>query len=985
MVKGMKTSEMDALMDEFLNTTEYDGEYGSWKDDPEDLNDDEDDEKPAKKQEHDYGNTQIQISPHSSAALSLNVARDQIRDEDLMATGKDVDPNHVTVRYGLLNDDLDELRSFLASQTPFEASLGQVELFPASDHSDGAVPVVAQIISPELRAIEAEIGKHADFKDKNFPEYKPHCTLAYVKPGAAESYADLFLHGSFVVQGITISHQSGVKETIPFGHSQLIAKWEEGQHPRDEKGKFSETFHGTTVSTIAGIKAHGLLASKNTDLRGRTKSVYVTTDEDRAHYYGLYHGAERQPSGFYEGDYAIVKAEIPIEHWDKNAIEDERDDEGIGSSFRFEQDIPVEWIKSIQTMGNDGRLKKIEHFDGKEWKTTYESKKASDVKVVYIPVRLQSVAKFDEAKHPRDKEGQFTESGVPPEPGTTPIPPGKVRAYHYTDNLDAVEKEGLSVGKARGNTYGEPNVIWFSTEKPGDFKDYVEVFLDPEEIGIGAPQMVVKRPEGWKNAETPEEKQEALDEYNKGNHNLTALIREVPPERFVTVHRPWYDHYRYLVNDARAGAAALAGEYDWALAEDNEYAPAIRLFKAKHAKKKDPISGRYVTPFVSFDKQGDEQLRMIASLNSSRLATWGFTAEAEVRGMARYKLTAVLDGRTSKFCRLIDGKIFEVSDARAKVIEALNVQDPEDLKMVQPWPKQTKEALAAYAAMSPEELTALGLHIPPYHPHCRTILRAIQSSIGEVKETVPTTPVGAEMFQAVTQEDLKELGVEATQEQVDQWNAHIGMTPGELLSKFSGLPPQEVMTKGKGVGANPITFEDGNIGFNVHGADPQGVEFKLGAILDPFTGIYYLSKAELLAGSPKAELSFMKNLFNSLIEMGLKSSATEVAVGVAGNAVYYAQMGFLPDELEWDSLRRFALEGNSKIPEVLASLKPEDRLLVEHLLQDKSVGAMSALVELPFTYENKTIGEWLFGEATGTWALDLTDDLVVAQAKAYLA
>ena len=239
----------------------------------------------------------------------------------------------------------------------------------------------------------------------------------------------------------------------------------------------------------------------------------------------------------------------------------------------------------------------------------------------------------------------------------------------------------------------------------------------------------------------------------------------------------------------------------------------------------------------------------------------------------------------------------------------------------------------------------------------------------------------------MTAADLKELGIDATQEHVDQWNAHVGMTPVELLSKFSGVPPLEVMTKGKGVGARPIQFdESGAIGFNVRGADPQGVEFKLGAILDPFTGIYYLTQAELVAGNPKAEVSFLKNMFSALIEMGLKSSATSVAVSVAGNAAYYAKLGFLPDELEWNALRSYVwteLETGALKP-LLASLKAEDRLLVQHLLQDRSVSALSALVDLPFTYQGKTIGELILAEVGGTWGLDLLDDALVAQAKAYL-
>ena len=202
-----------------------------------------------------------------------------------------------------------------------------------------------------------------------------------------------------------------------------------------------------------------------------------------------------------------------------------------------------------------------------------------------IPAKYIHIQKWDESKHPRDKEGQFAESGVPKEPGTTPIPPGKIRAYHYTEDMDAVEREGLDVTKAKGHTYGEPDAIWFSTEKPGDFKNYVEVFLDPEEVGIGRPSMVVKRNGEWRNAETPEEHQEVLDEYNKGNHNLMVFPKQIKPDRFVTTHRPWHYHYRYLTKDPEQVKAIVAGEYDWGL-DNPEYAPAIRAIKAHYGKGK---------------------------------------------------------------------------------------------------------------------------------------------------------------------------------------------------------------------------------------------------------------------------------------------------------------------------------------------------------------------------------------------------------------
>lgn len=813
----------------------------------------------ALKQEHSYGNTQIQIAPHSSAALSLNMARDVIQEADLMATGKDVDPNHVTVRFGLLNEDLNKLRSFLASLTPFLAEVGRVELFPASEHSDGAVPVVARIVSPELEAIEKEIGKYADFKEKSFPVYKPHCTLAYCKPEKAPQYAGLFLYGSFLVQSITISHQSGVLETIPFGMTQKwdwVEKrqgklWDESKHPRNPAGSSAG---GEFTATL-----HSPRDAMNSLLNGE-KNVSIDRNDVRRF---LEHAADQLE----DPDLTDLQVE-GMEIFGGNGLGIERDD--------MPQIPPEHRQKLIEFMESEGI-------------------KITEDKV--DPLTLKPTQNKISARRVGEKLAKY-------EKGKRKFPP--VLVSKESRILDGHHHWGMMAAFA---------------------------------------------------LEFPDAKMPIFRIHTSTKRALTLM------KTYMLAHG--------LKRATLSGAEVDDGTMKW------------------EALKADPITGRYVTPFVSFDKQGDEQLRMIASLNSSRLATWGFTAEAEVLGAARYKLTAVLDGRTSKFCRMINGRVFDIPDARRKVIEALNVQDPEDLRVVQPWPKQTKADMLMYAEMSDEEFVERGWHIPPYHPFCRTLLKHVPSSEGEATEPpVATVPVESEVFQAVTEADLRELGISATPEDVAQWNAHIGMTPVELLSKLTGVPPQEVMTKGQGVGDKPIRFDDaGNIGLRAAGEDTNGVEFKLGAILDPFTGIFYLTQADLLAGTPKAELAFLKNLFKELIGSASKTTATELAVGVAGNAAYYAKLGFLPDDLEWDSIRLFAQTEVEKgtLKAVVEALAPEDQLLVKNLLNDHSPSALSALVELPFYYEGRSIGEWILSEVGGTWALDLTDDVLVNQAKAYLS
>ena len=767
-----------------------------------------------------YGNTQIQIDPHSSAVEMLNTARNTIRDEHLMGAGKDVDPNHITVRYGLLNEDLDGLRAFIARQAPFEAYVTHVELFPASEHSDGAVPVVVRIASPDLRIIEEEIGKYADFKEKSFPEYKPHCTLAYVDPAHASKYADLPMEGKFLVHDIMISHQSGVKETIPFGMVQsqywvTKRQWDESKHKRQPKG----SGHGGEFAESVLHAAKDALDS----LLNKETNISIQRDDLR----------------------------IFIQ---------------LAGEQHEDPDLTDLQVEGMEIFGGNG-------------------------------------LGIDRKKMPQ------------------------IPRAHRERFLEAMEHAGVTI-----TVESVDPLTLKPTQNEISARNVAEKLREYEaDTGKEFPPLLVSK------------ENRILD----GHHHwgmMATLAVDVPSVKVPI--------YRLNISTKRA------------LALMKVYMRENKIPFKSITTKADPATGRYVTPFVSFDKQGDDQLRMIASLNSSRLATWGFTAEAEVRGMARYKLTAVLDGRTSKFCRLIDGKIFQVEDAREKVIEALNVQNPEDLRVVQPWPKQTIAALKEFRAMTPDQLTALGFHIPPYHPYCRTICRIIEGSEGEEMEEVATVPEEAEVFQPVTQADLKELGVDATPEQVADWNTHIGMSPVELISKLTGMTPQEILTKGKGVGANPVQFDaSGNIGIRAHGESLNGIEFKLGAILDPFTGIYYLSQAELLAGTPKAELAFLKNLFLEMINIGQKSTATSVAVGVAGNAAYYAKLGFLPDDLEWDSLRTVALSEleTGALKPILASLSAEDALLVKQLLQDGSSSALSALVELPFKYQGKTVGNGCWG------------------------
>lgn len=169
-----------------------------------------------------FGSTQANIPADSEAAKALKSAQRKIAPEDRAgdvndAKGGIVAQHHVTVRYGIQGDDVEGIKSYIASQPAFEATLGKTASFPATEHSDGAAPIIAPIDSPDLRRMEAELDKHGDFKERSFPDYKPHATLGYVKPDSAKKYTGMpETDGKkFTVQSISISDRNGNLTEVP--------------------------------------------------------------------------------------------------------------------------------------------------------------------------------------------------------------------------------------------------------------------------------------------------------------------------------------------------------------------------------------------------------------------------------------------------------------------------------------------------------------------------------------------------------------------------------------------------------------------------------------------------------------------------------------------------------------------------------------------------------------------------------------------------
>lgn len=232
-----------------------------------------------------FGNTQANIPEDSEAHRALESARARISPEDLAGQGADVGGNHVTVRYGIKGDDTEKIKSFLSAQAPFEATLGKTEKFPPSEHSDGAAVIKAPIEAPELHRLNSELEQHGEFTEPSFKDYKPHATIAYVKPEKADRYTGMTItHGKkFTVSEIAISKKDGSKEVVKL-QGKPKADWEKREDKIEADVKASKIAGAKHVDQLPyGVEAMRGVHFKS--LRDGSGGTITTVDNrDFVHY-----------------------------------------------------------------------------------------------------------------------------------------------------------------------------------------------------------------------------------------------------------------------------------------------------------------------------------------------------------------------------------------------------------------------------------------------------------------------------------------------------------------------------------------------------------------------------------------------------------------------------------------------------------------------------------------------------------------------------
>ena len=141
-------------------------------------------------------------------------------------------------------------------------------------------------------------------------------------------------------------------------------------------------------------------------------------------------------------------------------------------------------------------------------------------------------------------------------PGETQIPDTHVRIFHNTSLdpgvINSIRQRGLTMEQARGNSYGEPNMIWGHTDLKSA-NDYGARSSGMVEFQVPKNRFVqhAQLPPRYNFGNTPEE-QEAEFSDHWGGSNHVAFYHPVPPEDILAIHEPWHDKLLYLRENPEA-------------------------------------------------------------------------------------------------------------------------------------------------------------------------------------------------------------------------------------------------------------------------------------------------------------------------------------------------------------------------------------------------------------------------------------------------
>lgn len=397
--------------------------------------------------------------------------------------------------------------------------------------------------------------------------------------------------------------------------------------------------------------------------------------------------------------------------------------------------------------------------------------------------------------------------------------------------------------------------------------------------------------------------------------------------------------------------------------------------------------GRFVQAFTSFMHTGDAHLQLISSLHSSRLAVYGAVAEADALGIQTYKLQAVLDSRTSDYCRMIDGEEFDVAEAAYAIGSVLWADNPEDVKQLQPWPDQSAAGMAELQEMTREELVSRGYHIPPFHPHCRTILVPLRTEAPEEAEIEAAAiererahmESEAEDKHMQTAEDFTSLGFAIVADELEKWNRTVGQPPLTILAGLTGQDIEDTLAGSK---AKFFNFKkDGSAVFKATGAFAGAdSDVSVAQVFDPYLQTLAITQMDFRKATYAATATAMRAMYAGAIANATALHAKTITVSTNGKfgLFAHASFGFTPaTAVQWSNLKNDLLMDLSEggpLYYLWSVLSTQQAGTLKLILNSTDPKGLWAIADLPYDVNGVPLGRLLLTDREMQVSLVLDDE-----------
>lgn len=397
----------------------------------------------------------------------------------------------------------------------------------------------------------------------------------------------------------------------------------------------------------------------------------------------------------------------------------------------------------------------------------------------------------------------------------------------------------------------------------------------------------------------------------------------------------------------------------------------------------------FIQDFISFGDNSEQMVRMLSGLHTNRLATWGFLGEAKFLNFEKYRLSAIIDSKTSYFCEHIaNGKEFYVTDATDLIVRALSAE-PQDLKTIQPWVKSNKATLEELQGLSNQELVDRNLHVPPFHPWCRTILMRVDAkqfyftptstkvpAEHEAEEGVSATIQDLPLFgalkqrkEALTKKTLDALGVKGGQKAVAAFNE---ATVTELTETMATILGQDAYTFTE-ITAKKFKQE-------IKAGTEQAVKIsvekegaKVSATINKADSLLSISFIDL-KGSVEESIANLKKTLKGLTSVGQANGIATMQIATKGiESALVASLGLTATDLGVIAadMRKALLT----LKNIGVNIPEEDFLALSTIIDSPKFGeyGLQLLARYPLMIGNKSIAEVLFTNTKILANLDLTN------------